>query len=87
MGNLGLAWEEARRFGDDEMSIKGEKSDDDWKQWIKVKLFRNLFKQNSFSQIPVFYFFVKEMAADVNTFWSCVMIAEHNSGKWKTVKL
>lgn len=29
MGNLGLAWEETRQFGDDEMSIEGEKSDDD----------------------------------------------------------
>ena len=26
---LGLAWEETIQFGDDEMSIKGEKSDDD----------------------------------------------------------
>ena len=26
---LGFAWEETIQFGDDEMSIKGEKSDDD----------------------------------------------------------
>ena len=26
---LGWAWEETIQFGDDEMSIKGEKSDDD----------------------------------------------------------
>ena len=31
MGNLGLAWEETRQYGDEEMSIKGEKSDD-WKK-------------------------------------------------------
>lgn len=29
MGNLGLAWEETRQHGDEEMSIKGENGDDD----------------------------------------------------------